>query len=156
MKDLYALSYMAAKICGLGKSSTSGHKERKGRSVELHTKGNMKHSRLSVSQVLTFVNFSHLGETFVTRAHVLISCVFNVFLSRLWQMMVLLGVKMTSIFPFEMAIDYSFDDTSDIGKSRNFRRGEHVHPTSQCKADQASQFPEVFQARQGYESVEDR
>ena len=45
-----------------------------------------------------------------------------------------------------MEIDDSFDDTCS----------EHVHPTSQNKADQASQFPEVFQARQGYESVGDR
>ena len=48
--------------------------------------------------------------------------------------------------PFETEIDDSFDDTCS----------KHVQPTSQHKADQASQFPKVFQARQGYESVRDR
>ena len=45
-----------------------------------------------------------------------------------------------------MEIDGSFDNTCS----------EHVQRTSQHKTDQASQFPEVFQARQGYESVGDR
>ena len=45
-----------------------------------------------------------------------------------------------------MEIDDLFDDT----------HSEHVQPTSQQKTDQVSQFPEVFQARQGYESVGDR
>jgi len=56
----------------------------------------------------------------------------------------------------EMEIDDSFHDTSDSGNSTDSRRGEHVPPTPQHKADQASQFPEVFQARQGYNSVGDR
>lgn len=51
--------------------------------------------------------------------------------------------------PIETEIHDSFDDTSDIGNSTNFRREEHVHLTSQHKADQASQFLEVFQTHHG-------
>ena len=41
----------------------------------------------------SFVNFSQVVETFMTPTHVLISYAFDVFLSRLWQMKVVLRAK---------------------------------------------------------------
>ena len=58
--------------------------------------------------------------------------------------------------PAEMVTGNSDDDTSVIEHGTDFRCEEQLHKTSQNKADKASQFPKMVQARQGYESVGDR
>lgn len=57
--------------------------------------------------------------------------------------------------PTEMVTGTSDNNTSVIEHSNDFRC-EELQQTSQNKADKASQFPEMMQARQGYESVGDR
>ena len=59
--------------------------------------------------------------------------------------------------PAEGDIDNnSDDDTSAIWQGNDLRHEEKLLQASQHKADKASQFPELVQARQGYESVGDR